>query len=61
MRFLFEMAIGLIVVIIIALAVIRMMPSRQFSKEVSDLFAYSKSISEKIFSYEQAISISPVS
>jgi hypothetical protein len=53
MRFLFEMTIGLIAVIIIALATGRAMLSRQFGKEVSDLFTSSKSISGKLFSYKQ--------
>jgi hypothetical protein len=52
-RLLIEIAIGLIAVTIIALTTGSVLLSRQFSKEVSDLFASSKSISEKVFNHEQ--------
>jgi hypothetical protein len=57
MHLLFEIAIGLIAIIIIALAIGRTILSRQFSKEVSDLFSNAKSVSEKLFSYEQLDSL----
>ncbi|MGY4386597.1 hypothetical protein ACVWYN_003652 [Pedobacter sp. UYP24] len=51
--FVFKIAISLTAVIITAFVIARIMLSRQFSKEVSDLFTHSKSISEKLFSYEE--------
>jgi hypothetical protein len=53
MLLLIAVAIGLMAVVIIVLTTGRIMLSKQFSKEVSNLLANSKSISGKLFSYEQ--------
>jgi hypothetical protein len=50
---LFEIAFSFTVITVIALLAGHVVASRQFSKEVSNLFANSKRISEKLFNYEQ--------